>query len=355
VTLRSRRATAATLVLGVVGVALFILTLERAGVSSIARQLANLGWGGFAAILALSGLRLALRAAAWTQCVEGPTRLSFLEAFDATLIGEALGKLTSFSSVVSEPAKAAAVGPRVPLQTALSALVIENIVYGASLALLVVVGLVSFLLAFAMPRVLLWVCLGAIGFMLAVVAAAFVLLATQLTPVSDLLDRMRRHGAAPRWIAERATGVRRFEERIGTFARRNPARLLPLAACELAFHAAGIAEAYVTLRLAGTTGTATVLTALILESAGRLINVAFTFVPLRLGVDEAGSGLMSSVLGLGTAAGVTLALVRRARVLVWTGVGVALMVRRGLPLRGAVGASKAGAPKPRIDLQQSDT
>jgi hypothetical protein len=62
----------------------------------------------------------------------------------------------------------------------------------------------------------------------------------------------------------------------------------------------------------------------------RLINVAFKFVPLRLGVDEAGSGLLAQILGYGSAVGVTLALVRKVRMLVWTGVGVIFLASRGL-------------------------
>jgi hypothetical protein len=53
-------------------------------------------------------------------------------------------------------------------------------------------------------------------------------------------------------------------------------------------------------------------------------------VPLKLGVDEAGAALVAHALGLGSAAGVTLALVRKARVLTWTLVGLGLLIRRGL-------------------------
>ncbi len=353
VTLRARRATFATLVLGLVGLALFILTLERVGVSSIGRQLANVGWGGFAIILALSGLRHAARSAAWVRCIEGDSRLSFLEAFDAMLVGEALGKVTSFSSVVSEPAKAVAAGRRVPLPAAFSAIVVENIAYGLSLALLIVVGAVAFLLAYDMPPVLRWLSLSAIAVMLTIVTLTLAALGMQATPLSRLLGRLESRGAVPRWIAGRAAGIRGLEQRISSFAHRHPARLLPIAACELLFHAAGIAETYVTLRLVGTDAAPTVLTALILESAGRFINVVFTFVPLRLGVDEAGSGLMGAILRLGPSAGVTLALVRRARVLAWTGVGVVLLLRRGLSIRSALaGATAAGSS---ADLQRSDT
>jgi hypothetical protein len=72
------------------------------------------------------------------------------------------------------------------------------------------------------------------------------------------------------------------------------------------------------------------LTAFILEVVNRTIMVLFKFVPLRIGVDEAGTELLARTLGLGAGVGVTMAIVRKVRMLVWTAVGVALLVRRGL-------------------------
>jgi len=77
----------------------------------------------------------------------------------------------------------------------------------------------------------------------------------------------------------------------------------------------------------------TLLTAFILESVNRVINVVFKFIPLRTGIDEAGTGMLSKVLGFTTAIGVTLAIVRKARDIFWTTIGVVLMVRRGLTLK----------------------
>jgi hypothetical protein len=170
---------------------------------------------------------------------------------------------------------------------------------------------------------------------------------TRATPVSASLDRLSSRGAVPRIVAGQAARVRRFEERIGSFARRHPERLVPLALYELAFHLAGIAELYVTLLLVGTAVAPTLLAALILESAGRVINVVFTFVPLRLGVDEAGTGMLSSVLGLGAAPGVTLALVRKARILAWTAVGLALLMHRGLSVGRALAEAGVAAAQSR--------
>jgi len=106
------------------------------------------------------------------------------------------------------------------------------------------------------------------------------------------------------------------------------------ASLEFCFHLAGVAEVYTTLSFVSDTIAPTLFTAFILESVNRVINVAFKFVPLRTGVDEYGSGALAKVLGFTKATGVTLAIVRKARDIFWTGIGVALMVRRGLSLRG---------------------
>ena len=65
------------------------------------------------------------------------------------------------------------------------------------------------------------------------------------------------------------------------------------------------------------------LAAFVLESANRTITVAFQFVPMWLGVDEAGTGLIAAAIGISPAAGVTLALARKGRIVLWTAVGLA--------------------------------
>ena len=65
--------------------------------------------------------------------------------------------------------------------------------------------------------------------------------------------------------------------------------------------------------------------ALVLGTVERLIMIAFKFVPLRLGVDHAGSGSIAEILGIGAAVGVTIATVRTARNLFWAALGLAML------------------------------
>jgi hypothetical protein len=59
----------------------------------------------------------------------------------------------------------------------------------------------------------------------------------------------------------------------------------------------------------------------------------FKFVPLRLGVDEAGTGKVSELLQMSGPVGVTLAIIRKARDLCWALVGVGLLIHRQFWLR----------------------
>ncbi|MDQ5837618.1 MAG: hypothetical protein M3379_12645, partial [Acidobacteriota bacterium] len=107
---------------------------------------------------------------------------------------------------------------------------------------------------------------------------------------------------------------------------------LPIFLCEATFHLLGVAEAYLTIALISPVAP-TLLSAFLFESVNRVITVVFKFVPLRAGVDEMGTGQLARLLSFGEAAGVTLAIVRKARTLFWMVVGVALLAARGLSLR----------------------
>ena len=88
-----------------------------------------------------------------------------------------------------------------------------------------------------------------------------------------------------------------------------------------------MAEVWLVLRLLPGAADATLVDAFLLESAGRFVTIAFKFIPYRLGIDEAGSGAVAQVIGMGPAAGVTLALVRRLRIMVLNVFGLIRLAR----------------------------
>jgi hypothetical protein len=145
--------------------------------------------------------------------------------------------------------------------------------------------------------------------------------------------------------AAASTRIRDLERRAHDAVRLTRGRVWPIATLEALFHVGGVAEAYVTVWML-TGAPPSLLAAFILETANRIVNVIFRFVPLRVGVDEAGTAVVARVLALGTTVGVTVAVVRKARVLCWSLAGVALMLRRGLTPR-ALSREDLAASDPR--------
>ena len=315
------------------GLLLFAYFVRKAGVSEIMVGIRRLGLG-FLLILGISALRQIARSLAWTRCFESPYSLRFRDAFAARVMGDALGNIIPLASVaVSEPSKAAFVTDRVPLLASLAALALENIFYSLSVVLFIFSGTAALLLSFSLPKPLRYASLGALAVTLVLAPLGYFVIRRQWKFLSGPMSFLAGRGIARAWMREK--GIPRgqiLEDRIYGFYERNSNRLISIFLLEVCFHLAGVAEIYVTLHFISSVPP-TLLTAFILESVNRVINVVFKFVPLRTGIDEAGTGMLSKVLGFTTAIGVTLAIVRKARDIFWTAIGVALMVRRGLSLK----------------------
>ncbi|MCC6162052.1 MAG: flippase-like domain-containing protein [Acidobacteria bacterium] len=312
------------------GLALFAWTLRRTGLDTIADGFGRVGFA-FLGILVLSGLRFAARAWAWLLCTEPPHTLRLRDTFPALVSGDALGNLTPLGLFVSEPTKAAFVRDRVSLMTALSGIAVENLFYIVTVAAMIGGGTLALLAEFDVTPALRAMSLVALAGMVAFLTLAAALVSGRFRPLTVGMAWLERLSLVPVALRTRADKLRIFEDQVYTFARRHPSRPLPILLLECGYHVLGVAETYLTvaLLLPAATGP-TLLGAFLLESINRFVQVAFKFVPMRLGVDEAGSGLLTQVLYGTSALGVTLAVVRKARMLVWTGVGVVFLGLRGL-------------------------
>jgi len=325
----------AGIIFAVGGLLLFAYYVWKAGPQTIWLNITQLG-AGFIVVLLISAVRPFVRAVAWTRCFESGVRLRVRDAFKAYLAGDALGSLTPLGMVVSEPAKAAFVRDRVPVVASISALAVENLFYMLSVALFIFAGTAALLLSFPLNAKLRLATYVTLAVVLVFISLGYLMVRRQWRFLSGALQVLHRRGFARRFVEARRERIHAIEDRIYGFYANHRSRFLPILLLEGCFHLAGVAEVYATLYfILGTPPAFTdlALAAFVLESVNRVINVIFKFVPMRVGVDEAGTGLFTKVLRFGTTAGVTLAIIRKARVFVWTAIGVTVLVRRGLSLR----------------------
>jgi hypothetical protein len=332
---RQRQITAAGLLTAIAGTALFIWLVRTVGPGEIWAGFQKIGWG-LAWIFILGGLRFAVRAAAWSLCIEPPHTLRFVTAFSAVVCGDALGNVTPLGPLVGEPAKIACVRTEVGIAPALTALAIENVIYTLSVAAMIAAGAIALLFGVEVPLRLREFSEIAIGCIAAMFMAAAWVLWRRPAILSAWLP-------ASRLTASRIGKLRAVEHEVLTFASRRRGAILPLGALELSFHVLGVLEKHLTLWLI-LGAPPPVLTSFIVETADRLITVAFKFVPFQVGVGEAGTGLITQLLGLGPAPGVTVSIVRKARMGMWSIVGTILLVRRGLTARQVL-ADQSLTPK----------
>jgi hypothetical protein len=328
------------------GLVLFGYFVKKAGVSQILEGIGRLG-AGFLLVIAISAVRQVARSIAWMLCMEPPYRLRFFDALRARIMGDAIGNVLPFAGfLVSEPAKPALIRDRVPLIAGFSAIAIENIFYALSVSLFIFSGMMALLLSFALPKGLRIISIITLVVIALVVLVGAVLIAKRLRFVSGTASFLNRRGLNPKWIEKSSS----LEDRVYGFYQRNSRRFLPILLLEACFHLAGVTEIYVTLSFISPDQPPTFLTAFILESVNRVITVVFKFIPLRMGVDEAGTGRVSKVLQFTMTTGVTLAIIRKARDVFWAAIGMILLLQRGLSLR-AIARDAEAALKEEANLR----
>ncbi len=321
----------AGIVLTTFGIALFVFFVYTAGIREIWGGISRLGLG-FLFVLALYAVKISTRVYAWTLCVEKPYHLRFVDAFRAVMMGEALSAMIPLGILMSGTAKAVAVRKRVPFVVGLSSIAVENLFYSLATGTLIVCGSIAFLLTFHPSGNVATIGYAIISIITALTIGGFFMVVQEWRFASWLAEWLYGKGLATKVLHHGRAEVQRFEDLIYGFYRNHPRRFLPLILLETAFHSIGVFEVWFVLQAVMDT-TPNFLTAFLLETINRVILVVFKLIPFLVGVDEAGAQFISEAFALGAAVGVTLAIVRKGRVLFWTGLGVFLIVRSGLSFR----------------------
>ena len=290
----------------------------RIGRDAIVAGLTAVG-AGFAGVLLFSLLRYAARAAAWIAHI--PTPVPFGRTLAATIGGDAIGVITPLGVFIGEPAKAVYLQRAVGGSGLLAPLAAENFFYGISIALYILLGSAAMLAMFPLPEAVRVAGLFALGLASVVLVCAAWLAWKRPSYVSGAILVLP---AGP--VRARLERLQEFERATYASYSAPGAPLGRVALAEAAFHALSFLEAWFTLWLL--TGASLPLEAFVLDAFGRVSNVIFRAVPLRLGVDQAGTGLVAQGIGLDPATGVALSLVRTTRVLVWTVAGLGLVAAR---------------------------
>jgi putative ABC transport system permease protein len=313
----------------VFGAGLLVFLIRAVGVAPVFDALRQVG-GGFFVLLAIAGLRHCMRTASMSLAVAPEhRRFTFWEAFTTRLAGETISFFTFTGPVLGEATKAALLRKRVPLASGVQALAVDNLLYNLSVAVFISSGACVMLATYDLPigaRVPLVVI--AAGMTLSVVAIS-VAVVSDMMPVTAAVDFFIRRRLKGRWFASKREHFQRVEANVYDFYKRRPAAFFTMFACDFLSHATTVVEVYIVLGALGFEPSARV--AYIIDSLTKVVNLVFGFVPATIGVYEGGTGFILHTLGYATLTGVTIGIVRKASMIVWALVGLAMLVRHTAP------------------------
>jgi hypothetical protein len=321
----------AAVVLTVLGMALFAYLIYAIGFWEIVGGIQKFGVLGFAIILTMYFGRIVVRSIAWSLSVHPPYQLSLRDTVPAVIIGEAMSTVLPLGLLISGTTKALVVRERVTLTVGLSSVATENLFYSFITGLFLIAGGVVMSYQFDLGANVASTINIIVGTLTVLIALGILMVIRQWHMASWCCEWLYRHGWFKR-VLERGRGdVRRFEDLIYGFYREYPERFIPICMFEALYHAFGVAEVWYILTRISTFPSITA--AFLLESISRMITVVFKLVPFLIGVDEAGARFVGESLALAAGVGVTLAVIRKGRILFWSIVGIVLLVKRGLSIR----------------------
>ncbi|GIU82403.1 MAG: UPF0104 family protein [Acidobacteria bacterium] len=321
------------------GILLFGYFVWSVGIHEILEGIAKVGIDGFIVILFIYFLRIFVRSLAWKLSVFEPYKLRLRDTIPAVIIGEAMSSMIPLGILVSGTSKAIAVRHRVPLIIGLSSVATENLFYSFVTALFVACGSIVFLKSFQLSENWIWTLDLLIFATVGIMVFLVLMVLRRWRFLSGTCEWLYKKGILKKYLENGRLHARLFENLIYGYYRHYPRLLLPILLLQIAFHLLGVLEVLFILSRISEEG-AKFYVAFLLESVSRLITIVFKLVPFLVGIDEAGAQFVTETLALGAGLGVTVAIIRKGRILFWAMVGVLLIVKRGFSLREMFEQSK---------------
>ncbi len=321
----------AGVILTIFGVGLFAYFVYSVGFHSIFEGVRRFGFAGFGVIVIIFFLRICARAWAWKLSVHAPYSLRMRDTIPAVVIGEAVSSTIPLGILASGTSKAVAVRTHIPLVAGLSSVATENLFYSFTTGLFLIVGAFVLLRGFAVDETVALTLDLIIGSLALLIVLGLLMVIRQWHFASETCEWLYEKGYFRRLLENGRLDVRLFENLIYGFYRLYPERFLPICGIETVYHLLGIAEVWFILsRLSD--AYPSLLNSFLLESVSRLITIIFKLVPFVIGVDEAGAQFVGSTISLAAGMGVTIAIIRKGRIVFWTLIGLILIIKRGISI-----------------------
>jgi len=308
------------------GLSLLGWLLHHTGFEPVWQRLRVLGWAAplvfvpylVIAIVDASGWRLALPVAV-------RRRIPLPGLMLTRMAGEAVNSLTP-AAALGEPVKAYLLRPwQVTGSEALASVVISKTALIASQSLFTALGIVALLARIGRPQLALgWLVVLVIICVLFTMGLVWV---QHRSPGAALWRLLRRVVPRVRLVDRLESSIAAFDRRLRDFYRAEPRTFLHASTWHFTGWLLGVAEVVVMVTLMGRS--VTWLDAFVIETLAQPIRAMSIVVPAGIGTQELGGVWLCTFLGMAEADAVTLWLLKRAREVVFDGVGVVYLAQHG--------------------------
>jgi glycosyltransferase 2 family protein len=307
------------LVLLVLGIAAIVYAIHRIGWAPILEALARLTWWQLALLCLPYAVITAVDTLGWRYAFPRDPA-PFLRLVGARLAGEALNLVTALGSMGGEAVKAWLIRRDVTYEASVPSVVIAKTTLTIAQALFLLIGVA-----------LAWSLLATDS---RVISAMVWLLVVEIAAVAgfvgvQVVGVVGRAGRLLQWfgVVQRQDYAQRLDAALRDYYRRDWRRFSLSTGFHLAGWLLGALEAYLILFFLAIP--ADLVTATVIEALGAGVRFAAFLVPASLGAFESANAAAFEAMGLGAGAGLAFSFVRRARQVVWIGIGLVVLVTMG--------------------------
>jgi len=319
--------------LALAGLALLGYLLGRADPGAVGRAIASVGLAGFALLVLLYAVEFLCDVVAWQLLIadRAPDARWTARLYAVRAAGEAYNVITPLGGMGGEPVKAFILHRRyaVPYPAAAASLVLART---SNVIALIVFLAAGFALMLGDPRIsdrmgllaglgLAALCAGIGGFFLVQRFRITSRLARRIGPTARVLE-----------------GLQALDHHLVDFYTTDRARFATVLGLGLANWVLGALGVWVTLALMGRP--VSFADAWIIEAMAQMVRAATFFIPASIGAQEGVIMLVMAAISGDAASGLALALLRRARELLWVAAGLgasaALLGTLRPPVRGTL-------------------
>ena len=303
--------------LGFIGLGVLLYQLST---PEVWQHVLMMGWG-YVPVIGLSLVVFVHHAWIWRACFDrGEERPRLRALLWVQLVGEAIGNVAPAAQLGKEVGKAVVLREKVRVSSGVSSLVLNKTGEMIGSVIFVIGGVVIGLQRFAWPNEVRAALIAVLA--LSILGVIWTVFSQRRSPFARFLNLML-------WL--RLRFLERFRDRaveidenLAQFYRLNKWRLAGLLMLHVLGWFLGTLEIYVILHVLGEP--MPFVWVYLFHALMIVINAAFFFVPLGMGVFEGGHAFLFHVMGLDAQVGLAVGIVRRVRRLFWMQVGLVLLL-----------------------------